>query len=179
MNTVEPAIDEWAASLSGARAGRLAVEPMRCAGWALASVTPAAGRVEGETWGMDCFDSSLRGWPCKCRVGRPLVLAKHGRKRQIGRAPLRQRVLLFADLQIPRGQHEKTAEQGRAQLICQAPARERVRSSRRYVARAGRFFCSARRWMPRAGPLGGRNVCGARATRKIIAAHRSLILPQA
>ena len=154
------------------------VEAKRCAGRALASATPAAGRMEGETSDTDCWSLLFTGHPGPRPIAWPHQLLKpiaRRPKRQLAQAPLPP---ARAPLTNSCGQ-QKNREDGRALLIYPAPARERVRSSRRYLARAGRFFCSARRWMPRAGPLGGRNVCGARATRKIIAARRSLILPQA
>ena len=179
VNTVVPAIDDGLPALPGARAGRFGsrADALRGVGSSLSGPLPRgewrARRV------VRIVEASLHRPP---RPTRPIAWRTNSYKAlarrpsdNLPRPRSRQRVLR---LQI-RGQQEKTARQGRAQLICQAPARERVRSSRRYVARAGRFFCSARRWMPRAGPLGGRNVCGARDTRKIIAARRSLILPQA
>ena len=145
------------------RALALDADALRGAGSSLGD--PCHGAMEGETWSTDRWRLLFTGHPGPRPIAWPHQLLKpiaRRPKRQLAQAPLPP---ARAPLTNSCGQ-QKNREDGRALLIYPAPARERVRSSRRYLARAGRFFCSARRWMPRAGPLGGRNVCGARDTRK-------------
>ena len=177
MNNVVPGIDEWAAASACTEPGRLAgVEPGAAA---LASADPCRGLNGGRDVGHGSLSLLFTGHPGPWPIAWPHQLLLTAQKRKPPRPHLPALCSSLPIYKFLAASTKKPRARGRAQLIYPAPARERVRSSRRYVARAGRFFCSARRWMPRAGPLGGRNVCGARATRKIIAARRSLIRPQA
>ena len=174
MNTVVPAIDEWAAASACTEPGRLAgVEPGAAA---LASEDACRGANGGRDVGHGSLIFALTslGQGAEVLAGAPpLVLAKHGRKRQISRAPPRQK-------RAPRSRSKFLVDPARKpnartrSIACLPNTRLLPSSPHRAVrGRAGIIFalratgCRARAlW---AGPA----TAGAQRREKIIAAHRS------